>query len=302
MKFIHRLITRLARAFDNNQHLIAVGTGRRPDEITAVSKGMQLLLASRWKELAARGSPFPDLADVEFRAFSQTGEDGILLYLFSILGTTNRRAVEICAGSGIECNTTNLIVNHGWEGLLFDGNAASIARGREFFRQCRDTRSWPPVLVQAWLTAENVNDLVAKHGYEGDIDLLSLDVDGIDYWLWKALTVIRPRVVILEFQDIIGPDRALTVPYDPQFVSQRGKHGPDYAGASLMAFVKLGREKGYRLVGAQRYGFNAFFVRNDVGAELLPEVPTSACFTHPRTAMGMRERWPKVKDRPWVEV
>ncbi|MFI5458329.1 MAG: hypothetical protein ACHRXM_23105, partial [Isosphaerales bacterium] len=110
----------------------------------------QLVLANQYRALAHQGGPFPGFQDVEFRAFSQNGEDGILLYIFSLIGMGGRRCVEICAGDGIECNTANLIVNHGWTGLMFDGNAQLIERGRAFYSRHGDTRSLPPRLVNAW--------------------------------------------------------------------------------------------------------------------------------------------------------
>src|SRR5215831_18093539 len=93
---------------------------------------VQVLLRQQYRELANRGGPLPDFADVEFRCNSQNGEDGILLYIFSLIGMTTHMALEICAGDGIECNAANLILNHGFHGLLFDGNAELIERGRAF--------------------------------------------------------------------------------------------------------------------------------------------------------------------------
>ena len=117
--------------------------------------------------------------------------------------------------------------------------------------------------------------------------------------------MVSPRVVVLEYQNILGPERSWTVPYADDFSARnypKTDGTPDFCGASLSAFVKLGRRKGYRLVGVNRYGYNAFFVRNDLGGDLLPEIQASDCFTHPQTVWGMRERFPNVKDLPWVGV
>src|SRR5207245_1991562 len=159
---------------------------------------------------AARGEPLPSFREAEFRAYSQFGEDGILLLLFAAAGAGGRRAVELCAGDGIECNAANLVVNHGWEALLVDGDPAHVARGAAFYRECDDTFLMPPRLVHSWVTAENVNGLIESHGFGGAIDLLSLDMDGVDYWVWKALTVASPRVVVLEYNNLWGPDEART--------------------------------------------------------------------------------------------
>ncbi len=272
-------------------------------ETTAVNKGMQILLSLKYKELLARGTPLPQFEDVELRAFSQNGEDGILLYIFSLIGTTNKNCVELCAADGIECNTANLIINHGWSGLLFDGDEQNISRGKSFYSNLKDTFIWPPKLVKSWINAENVNSLILSNGFEGEIDLLSLDLDGVDYWIWKAIDCINPRVVVLEYQDILGSEKAVTVPYEPNFKVKFNEIGfSDYYGASLSAFIKLGKEKGYRLVGCQRYGFNAFFIRSGVGEDIFPETIASQYFQHPKVKSGIENRLPKILDREWVQV
>jgi hypothetical protein len=263
---------------------------------------LALALAYRRSSAAALGGP---LSDYGFSCYSQTDEDGILLYIFSLIGTGNRQCVEMCAGDGIECNTANLIINHGWHGLLVDGDAEHVARGRRFYAESMATRIYPPRLVQAWVTRDGVNDIVRSGGFAGEVDLLSLDLDGIDYWIWAVIDAIDPRVVVLEYQDILGPARSWTVPYSDDFCA--GQYSmtqsmPNFAGASLSAFVKLGRSKGYRLVGVNRYGFNAFFVREDLGVGILPEVDVESCFTHPKVLAGMRDRFPLVANMPWVEV
>ena len=243
----------------------------------AYSQPTQVLLRLQYNAMKRDGVPPPNLIDTEFRCYSQNGEDGILLYLFSILGTTNRKVVEVCVGDGVECNAANLIINHSWRGLLIDGDPNQIAAGTAFYASHENTRIVPPKLVASWVTAENIDSLISSHGFTGEIDLLSLDIDGIDYWVWRAIESISPRVVVLEFNAFFGPDRSLTLPYDSKFRLDLSQQ-PYKCGASLSAFVKLGREKGYRLVGVTSLGINAFFVRNDVGGDLLPEVSPQTCF------------------------
>jgi hypothetical protein len=261
----------------------------------------QLALFQHYRELVRAKAPLPQFEDVEFRVCSQNGEDGILLYIFAVIGMTTRVAVEICAGDGIQCNAANLILNHGWTGLLVDGDPAKVERGRAFYANSPDTFTWPPAFAHAWVTGETVNDLITAYGIGGEIDLLSIDLDGVDWWVWKAIHVVRPRVVVAEYQDCWGPDQALTVPYSPDFRA-RWEHGAlYYGGASLAAFVELGRVKGYRFVGAQRYGFNAFFVRNDLGRDVLPERPVADGLRHPKNLDG-RQRQVKAGTLPWVDV
>jgi hypothetical protein len=268
----------------------------------AASASSQKSLGLQYKLLYQSKSPPLKFKDVGLRVHSQHEEDGILLFIFALIGSTNKKCVEICAGDGIECNTANLIINHRWIGLLCDGSPKNIKRAKTFYANNKDTQFWPPTIIQEWLTKDNINDIVERNGFKGEIDLLSLDVDGVDYWLWQALSSVSPRVVVLEINHLWGPEASMTVPYRDDFVAEFTQYGSDYAGASLAAFVKLGREKGYRLVGTNAIATNAFFVRNDVAHDWLPEVDAKTCFDHPRAQFGMRQRLPGVKDKPWLEV
>ena len=282
--------------------------GQRPDDQPApydpaiAIAQRQALLAFR--KLSASGGTLPPVQETGFKVFSQTDEDGILLYLFSLIGPTNKLAVEICAGDGIECNTANLIVYHGWHGLLVDGSAELAEQGKRFYRANPATRIFPPQSTSAWITRDSVNHLLQTNGFAGEIDLLCVDMDGVDYWIWKEIQIISPRVVVVEYQDILGPDRSVTVPYRDDFVASHypvTDGMPNYCGASLKAFAKLAAAKGYRLVGCNRYGYNAFFVKNEL-APGLKTVAVADCFSHPKVQWGIKHRWPTVEHLPWTEV
>lgn len=283
---IRRVLRRIGRVFLGPLH-----------EELKPSREAQLILYHGYKEMAARGV-VPGLSEVGFRCFSQFEEDGILLFIFAIIGMTNKTAVEICAGNGTESMTANLILNHGWWGHLFDGDQRKVDEGREFYGNSKDTWLYPPRFNQAWITAANVNDVIRSSGVEGDIDLLALDIDGMDYWVWNAIECIRPRVVVCETHNVIGPDDALTVPYDPNFVTST----PDYHSASLAAMTKLAERRGYRLVGTHRYGFNAFFIANEIAADRLPAVIPAQCLQDPCSREAHANKWPKVKGMNWVKV
>ena len=271
------------------------------DEFLTLTKILQRSLTFQYKNLLKDNvEMLRTFEEVGLRVFSQGDEDGILLYIFSLIGTTNKKVVEICAGDGIECNSANLIINHGWVGLLFDGSDIHVKKGKNFYSRCKDTLIYPPTFVKAWITAENINSLIQAHGFEGEIDLLSIDMDGMDYWVWKVIDCIRPRVMICEYQDIWGYEKAVTVPYSPHF--NRFAIHPDYCGASLGAWKRLGSAKGYRLIGCNRYGYNAFFMRSDVGENIFPEILTKECFKHPKVIDGMKNRLPQVMRYQWVEV
>jgi hypothetical protein len=265
----------------------------------------QILLQLEYKKFVQDRQPPPQFKDIGFRSYSQTDEDGILLFLFSVIGVSNKTCIEICAGDGVECNTANLILNHGWFGLLVDGNKDNVARGIDFYRRSRNTWVFPPRFICSWVTRSNINDLIKSNGFTGEIDLLSIDMDGVDYWIWEAIEAVSPRVVVVEYQDILGPERACTVPYSDDFCAggyPMTDGMPNFSGASLPAFVKLARRKGYRLVGTNRYGYNAFFVRDGIADDLIPAVEANTCFSHPKVVWGMRERLPTVKELPWVDV
>ena len=209
----------------------------------------------------------------------------------------NRKCVEICGGNGRECMTAKLIVNYGWWGYLFDGMDSNVQSAMRLFANNKDTFLHPPKFTKAWITAENVNEHVAAAGVTDPVDLLSLDLDGMDYWVWKAITAIKPRVVVFETHNVAPIGRAITVPYDLKFVC----NSENYRGASLEAMCRLGKEKGYRLVGTHRFGFNAFFVKDGVGNDFFPEVVASSCLSDPFSEKR-RHDWAKVASMPWHEV
>jgi hypothetical protein len=275
-----------------------------PGERERLARPLQLLLARAYQAEAADGRP-PDFDEVGFNVYSATYEDGILLYIFSVLGMGARRCVDIGAGAIEGSNVANLIVNHGFDALLIDGDAASTERARRFYAAHPDTRVFPPRLLTAMVTAENIDRLLDENGFAGANDLFCIDVDGVDWWLWKAMSLCEPRVVVVEYQDILGPERAWTVPYRPDFDVRSfpvNRERYNYCGASLRAFQKLAREKSYRLVGCNRGGYNAFFVRAGLGEERLPEVSVESCFRYAWNQYGMRERFPLVEHMEWVEV
>ncbi|HEX5052125.1 MAG TPA: hypothetical protein VFZ65_10155 [Planctomycetota bacterium] len=205
------------------------------------------------------GSPF-DLERWERREHSQGGEDGVLAALFAQLGARDRTYVEFGCGDGLQCNTTALR-RRGWRGLLMDGVAAPGAPDAE--------------IHAAWITRENIEALLDAHGVPAEPDLLSIDLDGNDYWVWQAIAR-RPRVVVVEYNANLPADRAVTMRYD----ARHRWDGSDHYGASLPALVQLGRDKGYTLVHCTQAGVNAFFVRDD----LLPpgeRVPTAMLYRAP---------------------
>ncbi len=279
--------------------------GNRAQPTGDVPRALQLSLMHGWRERADAGRAALAFADVGFDVFSSTWEDGILLYVFALIGMTNRKCVDIGAGGVDGSNVCNLLVHHGFSGLLIDGDAESLEVARRFYAGRRETKLFPPSIRAGFVTAENVSSICKERGFGGEIDLLCLDIDGVDYWIWKALTEVEPRVVVVEYQDILGPERSWTVPYRRDFEVASypvNRERRNYCGASLRAFERLATSKGYRLVGCNRGGWNAFFVKEGLADALLPMVTVESCLSSDWNRFGMETRFPLVADLEWQEV
>lgn len=208
------------------------------------------------------------LAATEFQVYSQWGEDGIIQHLLRHVRVARKLFVEFGVEDYTEANTRFLLINDGWSGLVLDGSDAHIGAIR------RDDIYWRHNLkaVQAFITRENINDLLRENGVTGEIGILSVDIDGNDYWVWEAIDVISPAIVIVEYNSRFGAGRAVTVPYDPAFVREKAHFSCAYYGTSLAALVALGARKGFAFVGSNSAGNNAFFVRRDLLAAPLREL------------------------------
>jgi hypothetical protein len=226
----------------------------------------------------ARAKKVPALKDTGFKVFSQLEEDGILLFIFGIIGFSTKLFVEIGANDGVNSNCANFAVNFGWYGLFIDSDKIAINRGKHFYKRYPDPWAYRPKFVCSKITRENVNEIIKDAGLHGEIDLLSIDIDGNDYWVWDALEVVKPRVVIIETHVEFGYNN-IVVPYNPLY-SYPGKH-PIYHGASPIAMNHLAKRKGYRLVGANNYGHNTIYILNGICEDLLPEVSVESILQHP---------------------
>ena len=210
----------------------------------------------------------------EFSVYSQWGEDGILQHLLRHIPISRKVFVEFGVENYMEANTRFLLVKDNWTGLVMDGSKENI----DYIRQ--DNISWRFHLKaqQAFITRENINDLIRVNGINGDIGLLSIDIDGNDYWVWEAIDVVSPAVVVVEYNHRFGPERAVTIPYSADFQRTKAHHSNIYCGASLAALCRLGGRKWYAFVGCNTGGNNAFFVRRDLKPDSLPELTPAQGF------------------------
>jgi hypothetical protein len=218
----------------------------------------------------AAGRPSAGLHGSEFRVWSQWGEDGILQNLLRLVPVPDTRFVEFGVEDYTEANTRFLLLNNNWSGLVMDGSEEHVWA----IRRSQACRWYGLQAVHAFVTRENIDRLLVDHGFAGEIGLLSIDIDGNDYWVWEAIQSTRPAVVVVEYNYRFGKERAVTIPYDPSFVRSRAGAAMIYFGASLRALCLLGGKKGYCFVGCNSHGVNAFFVRRDL---MPPELKELTC-------------------------
>lgn len=197
--------------------------------------------------------------ELEFNVFSQFGDDGIIQYLIHNIDCKHKTFIEFGAGDYVESNTRFVMHNNNWSGYIIDGSKQNIEqlKNKSFF--------WRYDLKAEahFVTKENINDLLSyvDKRWSG-VDILHIDIDGNDYWVWKAIC-LKPTIVIVEYNSAFGSDRAITVPYDPSFSRTKVHYSNLYYGASLKALCMLAEQKGYNFIGCNSAGNNAYFIRKD---------------------------------------
>lgn len=208
------------------------------------------------------------VSEVEFKVFSQYGDDGIINYLTSKLDISNKIFVEFGVENYIESNTRFLLMNDNWSGLVIDGSKANI----NYIKEDLISRKFDLKSKASFITAENINEVLSEANLPSEIGLLSIDIDGNDYWVWKAIKVIKPIIVISEYNSIWGFDKPYTVPYQPNFYRTDYHYSNLCYGSSLLSLVDLAHVKGYAFIGCNTMGNNAYFVRKDKLNDLFPSL------------------------------
>jgi hypothetical protein len=215
-----------------------------------------------------------NLADYEFKVFSQWGEDGIIQYLSKTIELRHKTFIEFGVESFMEANCRFLLMKDNWSGYVIDGSSSNIARlKRSYFY-------WKYHIdaVDAFITKDNIDDLLAKSGFDEDLGILSIDIDGNDYFILEAISAVRPRILICEYNAVFGAKRRISVPYEADFCRTRKHYSNLYFGASLPAITFLANKKGYSLVGTNSSGCNAFFVRDDLLNGKLPALSAEQAY------------------------
>lgn len=237
-------------------------------EVAGIDRGLMLSAQIRAHQLRA-AAPLPSLADAEFSVNSQWGEDGIIDYLVGMLGVTNESFVEFGTQDYRESNTRFLLTNRNWRGLLIDGNQKNLDA---VFQDAVGVRH--DVQVSAtFITRDNIQSLIDAARLGKQLGLLSVDVDGVDYWILEAITT-QADIIVVEYNDVFG-DTPVSVPYSSDFRREAAHWSNLYWGASLAAFKHLLGARGYVFVGTNRAGSNAFFI-GQAHAARLPDLVTAA--------------------------
>jgi hypothetical protein len=243
---------------------------RIPNRIDTLQESLGRI-ESRLNHLLSVGSPALH-ADVEFKVYSQWGEDGIIDHLLRSIPIAAKVFVEFGVETYVEANTLFLLKHRYWSGLVIDGSAdniEAIRRSEAFWKYDLKTQA-------AFITTDNIDALISSNGISGDIGLLSVDIDGNDYWVWQAIRCISPRIVVAEYNSLFGPEANISTPYKPDFQRTAAHPSNMYYGASIAALTHQAKERGYSLVHGNSAGNNVFFVRNDCLGSLRPIEPGRA--------------------------
>jgi hypothetical protein len=222
---------------------------------------LRAIQSAQFRHLLLQSDPrFLDplsLARYEHQVFSQSGEDGVIREIFRRIGTTNRYFVEFGVENGLE-NNTHFLLQQGWRGSWIEGSEPMSRQIREAFHSYLDQGTLS--LLNSFVTAENISQLFSRLKVPLEFDLLSIDIDGNDYWIWKALDQWKPRVITVEYNGRFPPDYEWVMPYNASHCWDGNSH----FGASLKSLELIGRAKGYKLVYCNFAGSNSFFIRADV--------------------------------------
>lgn len=283
-------------------HILAAARSTRQTESAMINQGRILC------ELHANKQS-NELSDYEFKVFSQWGEDGIIQYLVRNIPNIKKQFIEFGIEDFFEANCRFLLMKDFWEGFVIDGSQDNLYSLRNSYYY------WRHQLVDccSFITKDNICDLLSKSNFDKDLGIISVDIDGIDYYVFEALSEWTPAIYIFEYNSLFGKDLPVTVPYDAAFTRNTAHYSNQYWGASLPAFHHLATLRGYSLVGTNTAGNNAFYVRNDllnerIVAKSLESSFTSMSFRESRDEQGKltflsgSDRQALIADLPLVNV
>ena len=223
-----------------------------------------MLLAKQLSAVNANKENIQSLDDVAFQVFSQRGEDGVIDYICSKIAIPAKTFIEFGVEDYTESNTRLLLFNN-WKGLVLDSSKRNI----RFIKNDFIYWKYDITAQQCFITTQNINAVIAAYTGDDTPGLLSIDIDGNDYWVWEAITCINPLVVVCEYNAVFGNVHPVSIPYSENFQRQKAHYSCLYFGTSLPALCYLAEKKGYDFIGTTTAGVNAYFVRKDVSAPFI---------------------------------
>jgi hypothetical protein len=240
-----------------------------PNQINLLKSEQQLLMLGRLlTEGVINKKGVVSLREVEFKVFSQWGDDGIIQWLVNNLEFPQKNFVEFGVENYRESNTRFLMINNNWSGFVMDASESNVGQiiNSEYYWQ------YELQAKAAFIDKDNINNLLLSSRLDREVGILHIDLDGNDYWIWKEIDTISPIVIILEYNSVFGIDKAITIPYDKTFVRTKSHHSNLYFGSSLRALYQLSLDKGYSFIGCNSAGNNAYFVRSDKLNDVVSEI------------------------------
>ena len=209
-----------------------------------------------------------NISSYEFSIFSQWGDDGIIDYLINNLDIKNKSFIEFGVQDYTECNTKFLLMNKNWKGLIIDEaeNLINKIKNSDIYWRFDLTAT------KSFITKNNINNIFKDNNFVGPIGLLSIDIDGNDYWIWDSINCVDPEIVIIEYNSRLGFEKAITIPYREDFERKKAHYSNIYYGASLKALINLGKKKNYIFIGCNSAGNNAYFIKSNLENSKIKEI------------------------------
>jgi len=217
-----------------------------------------------------------NISSYEFSIFSQWGDDGIIDYLINNLDIKNKSFIEFGVQDYTECNTKFLLMNKNWKGLIIDEaeNLINKIKNSDIYWRFDLTA------IKSFITKNNINNIFKENNFVGHVGLLSIDIDGNDYWIWDSINCVDPEIVIIEYNSRLGFEKAITIPYREDFERKRAHYSNIYYGASLKALINLGKKKNYIFIGCNSAGNNAYFIKSNLENSKIKEIKIEQGFVH----------------------
>lgn len=242
------------------------------NQISKQDTETSLILQGKILSELNRNKSSKNIQDYEFKVFSQNGEDGIIQFLIQNTEIKNKTFVEFGVETYKEANTKFLLLNNGWSGLIIDGDKDAMEKiASSDLHWKYDLKS-----IGNFITKDNINKIIKSAGIEGEIGLLSVDIDGNDYWVFENIDCVNPQILIMEYNSMFGDTHKISVPYDENFVRSQKHYSNLYYGASIAALCDIANKKGYDLVGSNSFGNNLFFIRHDCNKLKIKLTPKEA--------------------------